>query len=368
MTGTAGPGTGSGPWLRMERKGAAVVITLDRPGALNALSQGMQAELAETFSRLGSDPMVYAVVLKSAVSGAFSVGGDVREMTELARRDVSAARKKLGDELSLCWIAECLSKPTVSLIDGRVMGTGVGISLYNTHRVAGEAYQFAMPETLIGYFPDCGVAYAFARMPHGLGRYLGLVGRSIGRADALALKLVTHCIPACLFGEIETLLAAADPVDPVLDSRHVDPGPSPLLAEGPRIERFFGASYDLPETIRRLKAATGADEAFAEVTLAELERRSPVALAVTDRMIREAARLDIRGALIQDGRLAHHFADLADFREGVRAFLIEKDQKPRWNPARLEDVTQTMIDAFFAPLGADELTLPTRTEMQARRV
>ena len=124
MTGTAGPGTGSGPWLRMERKGAAVVITLDRPGALNALSQGMQAELAETFSRLGSDPMVYAVVLKSAVSGAFSVGGDVREMTELARRDVSAARKKLGDELSLCWIAECLSKPTVSLIDGRVMGTG----------------------------------------------------------------------------------------------------------------------------------------------------------------------------------------------------------------------------------------------------
>lgn len=368
MTRTAGPDSGSGPWLRVERKGAAVIVTLDRPGALNALSQGMQAELATTLSRLGADPMIYAVVLKSAVAEAFSVGGDVREMTELARRDVAAARKKLGDELSLCWIAECLSKPTVSLIDGRIMGTGVGISLYNTHRVAGQGYRFAMPETLIGYFPDCGVAHAFARMPHGLGRYLGLIGRSIGRADALALKLVTHCIPASKFDEIETHLAAADPVDPVLDSRHVDPGPSPLMAEGHRIERFFGTGYDLAETVRRLKAAKGADMAFAEATLAELARRSPLALAVTDRMIREAARLDIRGALIQDGRLAHRFAGLADFWEGVRAFLVEKDQAPRWNPARLEDVTPAMIDAFFAPIGADELALPTRADMQAARV
>ncbi len=367
MTGTAGLRSDGSAGLRVERRGAAVVVTLDRPAALNALSIGMQAELARTLAHLGPDPMIYAVVLRSAVPGTFSVGGDVREMTAIARQSVATAAKKLGDELSLCWIVECLSKPTVSLVDGRVMGTGVGISLYNTHRVAGEGYQFAMPETQIGYFPDCGVAHAFARMPHGIGRYLGLLGQSIGRADALVLKLVTHCIPAAKFPEIEAHLADADPVDPVLDLRHEDPGPAPLMQQAATIERFFGAG-DVWETMRRLEAATGADRAFAEKMLEQLARRSPLALAVTDRMIREAGNLDIRGALMQDNRLAHRFAGLADFHEGVRAFLVEKDQAPRWNPARLADVTPAMLDAFFAPLGADELVLPSRAEMQAARV
>ena len=367
MAATAGNGDESSRWLRLERSGACVVITLDRPQALNALSIGMRAALAAMLAGLGPDPMIYAVVLRSAVPGAFSVGGDVREMTRLCRTDLTAARKGLADELALCWIVECLSKPVISLIDGRVMGTGVGITLYNTHRVAGENYRFAMPETQIGYFPDCGVAHAFARMPHGLGFYLGLTGREIGRADALALKLVTHCIPAARFPEIEAHLAAADTVDPALDGRHVDPGPAPLMAEAPVIARYFQAA-SLGDTLARLRAAPGADKDFADATLALLAKRSPLALAVTDRMIREASRLDIRGALILDYRLAHRFADLPDFREGVRAFLIDKDGNPRWTPANFEDVTPAMLDVFFAPLGADELALPTREAMQAARL
>lgn len=354
-------------WLRVERRGAAVAIVIDRAAALNALTIGMRAELAKQLGQLGRDPMIYAVILKSAVPSAFCVGGDIREMTKLAATDLAAARKGLADELALCWICECLSKPTVSLIDGRVMGTGVGISLYNTHRVAGENYQFAMPETQVGYFPDCGVAHAFSRMPHGIGRYLGLTGQAIGWTDALALKLVTHCIPAARFAEIEAHLAEADPVDPVLDSRHVDPGPSPLLAQAPVIARYFEAPT-LADIMAHLKAAPSPDRAFAEATLANLASRSPIALAVTDRMIREAARLDIRDALILDGRLAHRFAALADFREGVRAFLIDKDRRPRWTPATLADVTPDMVDAFFAPVGPDELALPTRADMQVARL
>ena len=252
MAGGGHSGEGNSDWLRIERRGAAVIVTLDRPEALNALTIGMRGQLAAHLTRLGPDPMIYAVILRSAVARTFSVGGDVREMTGLAARDLPAARKGLADELTLCWIAECLSKPTISLIDGRVMGTGVGITLYNTHRVAGENYRFAMPETQIGYFPDCGVAHAFARLPHGLGFYLGLTGREIGRADALALGLVTHCIPAGRFAEIEAHLAEADPVDPVLDTRHVDPGPSPLMAEAATIARFFQAD-NLTQILERLR-------------------------------------------------------------------------------------------------------------------
>lgn len=358
--------------IRIERRGSAAVITLDRPSALNALSIGMRAKLIQAVSGFGRDPLLYAVVLKSAAPRAFSVGGDVREMTGLAAQNLAAARQGLADELRLCWLMECLPKPAVSFIDGRVMGTGVGISLYNTHRVAGENYRFAMPEAQIGYFPDCGVAHAFARMPHAFGLYLGLTGREIGAADAYALGLITHCIPATRYAAIEERLADADPIDPILDGAHVEPEPSPLMAEAERIERVFGAP-SLTEIVRRLEAEPGSrgaaeqDAEFRANTLALLRQSSPTALAVTDRMIRQARDMDIREALVQDYRLAHRFAALADFREGVRAYLIEKDGKPNWDPARIEDVPSALIDAFFAPLGAAELALPTRSEMQTRR-
>ncbi len=354
-------------YVRIERMGAAAIVTLNRPDALNALSIAMRATLSRAVAGFGRDPGLYAVMLRSEVQGAFSVGGDVREMTGLAVSDMTAARKGLADELALCWILECLSKPMVSFVDGRVMGTGVGISLYNTHRVAGEAYRFSMPETQIGYFPDCGVVHAFARMPHAIGHYLGLTGRAIGPADAYALGLATHCIPSTEYGRIEALLADADPVDPILDAAHIEPGPSPLLADASTIERFFGAA-SLRETVGRLEAAKGEGSGFAAETLALLSKRSPIALAVTDRMIRAARHLDIREALMQDYRLAHRFVDLGDFREGVRAHLIDKDGTPSWSPARLEDVTTEMLDALFAPLGEQELKLATRQEMQAARV
>lgn len=365
---TAEPGaTQACKHLRIERRGAALIVTLSRPDALNALSIAMRAQLIEALSGLGRDPGIYAVVLRSDVPKAFSVGGDVREMTGLSAHDLAAARRGLAEELRLCWIVECLSKPTVSLIDGRVMGTGVGISLYNTHRVAGENFQFSMPETAIGYFPDCGVAHAFSRMPHAIGLYLGLTGCAIGRADALALGLVTHCIPAARFAEIEAHLADADTVDPVLDGRHVEPGPAPIMAEATTIERYFGAG-SLAEIVARLRRPAAGEQDFADRALLSLTTRSPLALAVTDRMIRRAAGLDIREALLQDYRLAHRFADLHDFREGVRAFLIEKDQKPKWRPADLQHVTAEMVDAYFAPLDSNELALATREQMQVARV
>ncbi len=180
--------------------------------------------MADAFPRWSRDPEIYAVVIRSSSPRAFCAGGDVRELAEWGSKRRPEAIKSLAAEYALNWLLECFMKPTVSLMDGVVVGSGVGISLYGTHRVAGERYSFAMPETGIGLFPDVGVSWAFARMPDAIGMYLGLTGRAIGRADAYRLGLATHCIPASRFEEIRAGLADADPVDPLLDGRHEDPG------------------------------------------------------------------------------------------------------------------------------------------------
>jgi enoyl-CoA hydratase len=353
--------------VSIRQRGAALVIELERPQARNALSIAMRDEITRALARFGNDPMIYAVVIKSATPGMFCAGGDVREITALARTDLAAARAGLARELALCWSHECFSKPTVSLIDGPVMGTGVGISLYGTHRVAGERYRFAMPETVIGYFPDCGVLHPLARMPHGIGRYLALTGRAIGPADGLALGLVTHCIGAQAYEAIESHLAEADPIDPLLDDRHRDPGPSPLLAEASRIERYFAEARDVADLLRRLEGAVASDASWAATVATELRARSPMALVLTDTALERARHLDLRETLVQDFRLAHALVASPDTQNGVRVRLVEKSGEPVWQPARIEDVEPAQVQRHFASLGAEELVLPTRAELQAGR-
>ena len=226
--------------IRTGIESAAGIVTLDRPSALNALTTAMRAEIAAAFAAWTRDPQVYAAVIVSATDRAFCAGGDVREMVEWGKSRPVDARRSLAAEYALNWQLDCFTKPTVSLIDGMVMGSGVGISLYGTHRVAGERYRFAMPETGIGLFPDDGVSWAFARMPDEIGMYLALTGRAIGRADAYRLGLVTHCLPAARFAEVRAAISDADPVDPVLDSRHEDPGMGEIERLRPAIARCFG--------------------------------------------------------------------------------------------------------------------------------
>jgi enoyl-CoA hydratase len=343
---------------------AAAFVTLNRPQALNALTTAMRAAMARAFPRWARDPEVYAVVISSASERAFCAGGDLREITEWGKNRKEDAVKSLAEEYALNWQLECFFKPTVSLIDGVAMGSGVGISLYGTHRVAGERYRFAMPETGIGLFPDDGVSGAFARMPDAIGMYLALTGRPIGRADAYRLGLVTHCIPAKRFGEIRASLAAADTVDPVLDDRHEDPGPGELDALRPPIARCF-SDATVEGIVDRLKSERGAAATWARGVLEDLAARSPTSLKITHRHVQLARNLDLRATLIQDFRLACRCLEGGDLYEGVRAALIERDHTPRWQPGRLQDVSDAMIEAYFAPLGAAELELPSRAKMQA---
>jgi enoyl-CoA hydratase len=353
--------------LTIKPQGSLAIITLNRPRALNALNRAMRAQLTQAFPRFARDPHIHAVTIQSASPKAFSAGGDVRELIKLRREEPEQARRAFAKEHSLNWLHECFSKPTISLINGPVMGSGVGITAYGTHRVGGEGYRFAMPETAIGLFPGFGTSYTFARFPDEIGMYLGLTARAIGAADAYALGLLTHCIPTARFEEIKTALIDTRPVDPLLDERHVDPGPGELEPYASLIARCFSAPT-VEAIIERLSEVLSKDREWAQGVIADLKSRSPLSLKVTYRHIRAARKLDLRQTLQLDCRLACRLLEGHDFAEGVRAALIDKDGRPRWQPGRLEDITSAMVDEVFAPMGADELILPTREQMQAARV
>lgn len=355
------------PKVRIERRGALVNIILDRPKALNAFDDDMRRALADEIPRVARNPDIYIVVFSSACPKAFCAGGDVRALVAAAKHDMPRVRSYFSAEYQLDWLLDCFSKPTVSLIDGLCMGSGAGLSSYNTHRVGGEGYKWAMPETAIGLFPDVGIAHLLARMPWPIGLYLGLTGRTIGRADAHWLGLLTHCIDARHYDHILEQLAGVQPVDPLLDGLHVEQGRGPLQDHAAMIRDFFSAGT-LPEIFKALNGATGAAKEWADRTLADLKTRSPMSLAITHRHIRDCRSLDLRETLIQDYRLAWRCLEAPDFAEGVRAALIDRDRAPRWSPAGLEDVDEAAVARYFAPLGAEDLPLATREEMQAARV
>lgn len=348
------------------QQGAAISITLNRPKALNALNDAMRARIADVLPSYMRDPEVYAIVFQSASDRAFCAGGDVRELSALARRDVKLARRSLADEYSLNWQLDCFNKPSVSLMNGMCVGSGVGLTLYNTHRVAGENYSFSMPETGIGLFPDLGVCKVLADLPDNVGIYLGLTGRSIDRADAYALGLVTHCIPAGQFPEIVAALADAQPVDPLLDGRDTDPGLPSLEAYRGVINRVFDGRTieEIIESLSERAASTDPAAVFCQSTLDALSARSPMSLKITLRHLHESRGRGLRATLEMDHCLAGHCMAAEDFHEGVRAVLVDKDHAPAWQPATLDEISDDVVNKYFQKIGDDDLVLKAREDMQ----
>lgn len=355
------------PKITLERSRAVQAFRLTRPRALNAFDDEMCRILREEIPRVARNPDIYITALLSGSPRAFCAGGDVLALTDGAKRDIEIAKTYLRNEYSLNWLLECFSKPMVSLVDGLCMGSGAGLTSYNTHRVAGENYKWAMPEIKIGLFPDVGVAHLLARLPWPIGLYLGLTGRTVERGDAQWLDLVTHCIASSRFDEILTKLADAEPVDPLLDGLNEIQGEGALQKDSGLIRDHFSHST-LDEIFQSLAKADASGSEWARETLLGMRKSSPLSLAITDQHIRNARALDIRGTLIEDYRLAVRCLEAHDFFEGVRAALRDKDGKPNWHPARFEDITPDIIAAYFAPLDGQDLVLPSRTEMQAARV
>ncbi|WP_088348679.1 MULTISPECIES: enoyl-CoA hydratase/isomerase family protein [Rhodomicrobium] len=341
----------------IREEGRAGFLTLNRPKALNALTHAMIRTLEAQRLKWAGTARIYGVILDAVPGRAFCGGGDIRATNDVVDTDFDAVAQFFRDEYQHNWTLECFTKPNVALVDGIVMGGGVGISIYGTHRVAGEKLVFAMPETNIGFFPDIGAGYFLPRFPGETGMYLGLTGASIGRADAFQLGYATHCIDAAHFDAIRRAMIEGDPIDAVLGALHRDPGEGELARHRPAIDRIFAAD-SVEAILSRLDAESGADADWARETAAIIRQRAPLSVKVAFRQLREGRAMpSLREELTAEFRLTWHMLRGRDLREGVRAALIDRDRSPKWQPATLADVTDAMVDACFAPLGADELKL-----------
>jgi enoyl-CoA hydratase len=353
--------------LRIGRRHAAGYVELARPERRNALTREMRRAFAAAYPAFARDPMIYAMVVRSALAHVFSAGADLAELVALAHGDRAQLRQAVADALSACWQHECFSKPTIALIDGIVMGAGAGISLFGTHRVAGKRFSFSSPETGIGLAPSNGQSYVLARMPDAIGMYLALTGEAIGRKDAFRLGLATHCIDAVHFDGIEQRLADADPVDAVLDGLHRDPEPGGLAGLEAAIRRCFSAA-SVENIIARLEAERGDGAAWARKTAAGLRRRSPLALKVAHRLLEAARGLDLRDTLQLEYRVMCRMIEAHDFRVGAGAVLSRNAAAPVWEPQRLEDAADALVAQVLAPAADLVLTLPERPYVRARPI
>ncbi len=336
--------------IRFDVSHGVAVVTLDRPAALNALTLGMIRALHPMLDDWAVDPAVRAVVVRGAGDKAFCAGGDIRALYD--GRGGAVTADFFREEYRLNRRIYHYPKPYIALMDGITMGGGVGLSVHGRHRVLSEATMFAMPETGIGLFPDVGGSYFLPRLPGKNGMYLALTGSRLRAADCLYAGIGDAYVPVDRHDAvIDVLRDDADPAA-VLREASVDPGAPPLADHRAAIDRCFGA--ESVEAITAALEAEGGD--WAAKTLDVMAGKSPVSQKIAFRQIKSGARLDFDDCMRMEFRLSQHVMAGHDFFEGVRAVVIDKDQTPRWQPDRLDAVTDKMVDAYFAPLGDAELT------------
>ncbi len=346
--------------ILFERRGAAGVVTLNRPKALNAVSHAMVLALRAQLDDWAQDPAVTRVVMTAAGERAFSAGGDIRAVTELGKAGrFEDALQFWRDEYALNAAIKNYRKPYVSLIDGIVMGGGVGISVHGSHRVAGDKFQFAMPEVGIGFFPDIGATWFLPRMPGELGAFCALTGERFNGADAFGAGIATHRVPSARFGALLEGWTGTVSVDAVLaafaENAGEGPAVAPILARRAAIDRLFaGASVE--DILTALDGATGGDAEWAAKTAATIRTKCPLSLKLALAQVRRGETWDFVACMRAEFRIVSRVIHGTDFYEGVRAVIVDKDNKPRWRPATLAAVSETEVERHFAPLD-NELVL-----------
>lgn len=335
------------PHIIIEKRGHLGLLTLNRPQALNALAHGMVNAIAAALKDWAGDDQIRAVAIRGE-GRAFCAGGDIRAVQQAVVAGSDEGAALLRDEYHMNALIAAFPKPYVALIHGICMGGGAGISVHGSHRLADPGIGFAMPETAIGFVPDIGASYFLSRAPGGIGMYLGLTSERIGLGDALEAGFITHAVDAADFDAVIEGLAKGEAVDTVIAPFARKAPPGALLPHRRRIETIFSAAS--VEAILERLDRDGSD--FARATAQVIRSRSPTSLKVVFRQLRAGAKLDLKQCLAMELRLALRLIAAPDFREGVRAALIDKDRAPRWQPSSLAGVGD--LDPLFAPL-QDEL-------------
>ena len=342
-------------------QGRLGVITLNRPKVLNALNLAMVVRLDDILADWADNPTVDAVLIRSASERAFCAGGDMRSIGVLPNpaERMALGRAFFGTEYRVNLRIHTFPKPFIALLNGITMGGGLGLSIHGSHRVASETLRMAMPETVLGLFPDVGGTWFLSRCPGAVGRYLALIGPHLGAADAQLAGLTTHHVPYAAFENLVSALAAADrlgtaAVDAIIGAHASVPPAGTLAGREADIARLF-VGDELQTVVAAIDASASSSDWIAEAQ-SVLRRASPTSLRATWRRMVEGKDQSINQVLSDDYRLAVRIVGGHDFAEGVRAILVDKDMSPRWNPSTIEAVSEADIDALLAPMvGADNL-------------
>ncbi len=335
-------------------------ITLDRPKALNSLSLDMVRAITQALLDWRDDPDVLAVLIRSSSERAFCAGGDIRFFHDAGRATPQGGSALLEDffteEYALNHLAHTYPKPYIALMDGVVMGGGMGLGQSGPScqmRIVTERTKMAMPEVNIGLFPDVGGSHFLSRALGQIGTYLGLAGEVISAADALYAGLADVFVPAAQLPALVAMLVSSKSSDvraairafaePFRD--HINPADSTLAVERAALDRHFGQGT-VAAMIESLRRDPGA---FAQETLAAMRKRSPLMMCVTLEQLRRGASMDVADCLRMERTMVRRCFEHGEILEGVRAMAIDKDNAPNWAPATLDAVTPEMIAPFFAP-------------------
>ena len=335
-------------------EGHAGIISLNRPSALHALTLEMVHAMTDVLVKWQTSKKVKCIVIDHAEGRGFCAGGDIAFLRNSALNDEGkSGRQFFHDEYQLNHLLFTYPKPVVAFMDGITMGGGVGISQPARFRVATENTRFAMPETGIGLFPDVGGGWYLSRLEGRVGQFLALTGARIAGPGCLALGLASHYIPSEALADAKARIAVEDVerIDGILGTLAVTPPPSKIVETLFQINRHF-ASDRFEEILASLDAD---DSDWAMREAATLRSKSPQTCKVALRQLAESLKLDdFADNMAMEYRIASRVLTRPDFAEGVRAVIVDKDNAPKWDPARPEDVTDALLDTIFAALPADE--------------
>jgi enoyl-CoA hydratase len=344
--------------LIVRREGAAGVIRLNRPKALNAMTVEMSIGVDAALDQFEADPEVAVIVLEGAGERGLCAGGDIRGLWESSREGGDLGARFWRQEYVMNARIAKYPKPYVAFMDGLVMGGGVGLSGHASHRVVTDRTKLAMPEVGLGFFPDVGGTWLLSRSPGEIGTYFGLTGQTMNGPDAIHAKFADAVVPAAKWPELRDALTkvrqgvtAAD-VSKLIKGFATGETAGPVAAKEPAIDALFG--FDRMEDIFAALKRDGSE--FALATLKTLNEKSPRGMVVTLKLLRLARTASsLEECLVREYRAALEVFRSDDFREGVRAAVIDKDRNPTWSPSRIEDVTPDMLALYLAEIGADEL-------------
>ena len=338
------------------------LISLNRPKAINSLTHPMVSAISQALTDWEHDDAVKAIVLSGEGERGLCAGGDIVEVYNSARGDHRIASSFWWDEYLMNAYIARYPKPYVSLMDGIVMGGGVGVSAHGSVRIVTDTTKMAMPEVGIGFIPDVGGTYILSRAPGLLGLHAALTGAPFAAADAIAMGFADHFVPHHELAEFKNAIVA-DGIDAALSAHATEPPASALLAQREWIDDCYAGDTveDIVAALRGHDAgpASGGIGGTAAVDAANLiMTRSPVSVSVALEAVRRAAKLDtLEDVLRQEYRTSCGSLNSHDLVEGIRAQVIDKDRNPKWSPPSLAAVTEADIETYFAPQNPD-LTFP----------